>query len=259
MEEFIRTLNENSGAIVAVTATVSAILTILLLLDARSARNLGRVARLDARAKNYPPASFLLELDVCNYGPANARDVVILFHLTAPDGAVAVETRRQAETLLGVGEARKFLPGTPSGTSELNGMADLGLTLHVEWSWADDRRRLWFFPKRHEQKRTWATVDLRRDFFGGWALTERDGAEDLHEMADQIREIEGHLKAQRKVIEAGVKTFTRSLDNVPRQEALTYVGRVDAQQPALGRPTGGRLRRARRTLRRWLASVTTPE
>jgi hypothetical protein len=218
VDEWIKTLNANSGAIVAVTATVSAILTVLLLLEARSTRNLGRVARVEARAKNHPPASFLLELDVCNYGPASARDVVISHHLTAPDGTVAGKSRRQAETMLGVGEARKFLPATPGKSSMLNEMAQAGLTLHVEWSWADDRRLLWFFPKRHQQKRTWPAADLARDLYGGWALTERDGAEDLHEIAEKLREIERHQKAERLVVERGVNAFIRDLKDGPRQD-----------------------------------------
>lgn len=215
VDDWIKTLNANSGAIVAVTATVSAILTVLLLLEARSTRNLGRVARVEARAKNHPPASFELELDVCNYGPASAREVVISYHLAGADGAVVGESRRQAETMLGVGEARKFLPAMASGSSMLNDLAQAGVTLHVEWSWADDRRLLWFFPKRHTQKRTWPAADLARDLYGGWALTERDGAEDLHEIAVKMREIESHQKAGRGAIERGVNAFIRDLQDGP--------------------------------------------
>src|SRR5690349_6266854 len=108
--EWVQTLNDNSGAIVAITATVSAVLTILLLLEARTTRNLRRIAAVEARAKCHPPASFLLELDIKNYGPAPARDLVIVQYLVNPDGSPVGEKRRQAETLIGPDEGRRFLP-----------------------------------------------------------------------------------------------------------------------------------------------------
>jgi hypothetical protein len=80
-------------------------------------------------------------------------------------------------------------------------MAAQGLTLHVEWSWADDRRRLWFFPLRHEGKQVWACADLARDLHGGWSLSERDSAEDLHEIADRLVQIEMHQRQGEQVLE----------------------------------------------------------
>jgi hypothetical protein len=214
--DWMETLNANSGAIVAVTATVSAILTVLLLLEARTTRNLRREATVEARAKAYPPASFLLELEVRNFGPANAREVVITYWMTNVDGAVVGESRRQGETLMGPNEGRGFLPVTPSGDSTLNSMADAQLTLNVEWSWRDDRRRLWFFPLRHSAARSWSTVDLARDFFQAWALTERDAAEDLHLIAEKLKEIEQHQKAGKRVMERGLSAFSRWLTAIER-------------------------------------------
>jgi hypothetical protein len=213
MMDWITQLNANSGAIVAVTATVSAVLTVLLLLESRTTRNLRREAAVEARAKCHPPASFLLELDVKNYGPAIARDLVIVQYLANPDGSPVGEKRRQAETLVSPGEGRRFLPMMANNSSMLNEMAEANLILHVEWSWMDDRRRLWFLPRRHEQKRSWPTADLARDFFGGWALTESDTANDIHEIAEKIRKIEGHEKGQKDALVKGVNTFVRAIDS----------------------------------------------
>ena len=57
-------LNANSGAVVAVAAVGSLAVTLLLLLEARTTRNLGRQAAVAGRLKLHPPASTLLELDV---------------------------------------------------------------------------------------------------------------------------------------------------------------------------------------------------
>lgn len=193
MTDLVAALNENSGAIVALTASVSLLLTVALLAEMRTTRNLGREAAVEARAKTHSPASSLLELRIRNYGPAYARDVAITYYLTAPGGVIRGERRERQETLLGAGEICRFLPGSPGGTSDLREMAAEGLTLHVEWQWNDARRRLWFFPARHVQRREWATAGLSSGFFDGWALEERDGDEDLHEIAEAARTIARHL------------------------------------------------------------------
>lgn len=218
MDEWITTLNANSGAIVAVTATVSAVLTILLLLEARTTRNLRREATVEARAKAYPPASFLLQLEVRNFGPANARNVVVEHYLIDAGGNSAGDRRRHADTLLGPGEGRKALPTMASGDSTLSAMATANLTLHVEWSWNDDRRRLWFLPLRHERKQDCACADLAKDFFAGYPLTERDPEEDLHLIAEKVKEIERHQKAGRRTIDRGVNAFIRAIDGLRRPE-----------------------------------------
>lgn len=215
MLDLIKVLNDNSGAIVAVTAAGSMILTILLLIEARTTRNLSREAAVEARAKCHTQASFLLELEVRNFGPANARNVVMTYHLAGPDGKVDGETRRQAETLLGSGEGRRFLPGTPGDAGTLNEMGKQKLVLNVEWSWEDGRRRLWFLPLRHSEKRSWATADLARDFFEGWALADRDSVGDLREIAEKLSEIETHQKASRQALEGGLKAIIRALRDGP--------------------------------------------
>src|ERR1035437_6911164 len=210
MEEWVRTLNNNSGAIIAVTATVSAVLTILLLLEARMTRNLRREAAVEARTRCHPPATMVLELNVRNFGPANARSVVTVYHLTAADGKTVGEAQRHAETLLGPGEGPRFLPGPSGPTLDLRDMAAQGLTLHVQWSWEDDRRRLWFFPRRHSAERTWACADLARDLYGGWSLSEHDSAEDLHEIADKLARIEMHQREGRQVLEQGFRALIKA-------------------------------------------------
>lgn len=207
MNEILVDLNANSGAIVALTATVSAILTILLLLEARATRNLGRVARLEARAKAHPAASFLLELNVHNYGPATARNVVINQRLVKPDGEPAGSSRRQGEVLLAAGEGRRFLPMMENNSSMLVEMGKQDLTLHVDWSWEDDRRRLWFFPLRHKESRDWSTATLATDFFGGWALTEIDTPNDIHEMREALK----HIEADAKKIDGYLRSIAGSM------------------------------------------------
>src|ERR1035437_2179400 len=210
MEEWIRALNDNSGAIVALTASVSAILTILLLIDARTTRNLRLDAAVEARARCHPPATVALELNVRNFGPANARNVVIAHHLAGPHRNAVGAVMRHAETLKAIGGGPRFLPGMPTAPLDLQEMAAQRLTLHVEWSWADDRRRLWFFPLRHEGKQVWACADLARDLHGGWSLSEHDSAEDLHEIADKLARIEMHQREGRQVLEQGFRALIKA-------------------------------------------------
>jgi hypothetical protein len=198
VDDWIKTLNANSGTVSALAAVLYTVITLALLLEARSSRNLGREANVDARARQHGPSPSLLELQVRNFGPANARDVVIDCHLTAPDGSIVGDKVHRAETMLGVGEGMRFLPGALKHLDELEVMAAAGTVLHVKLSWADGRRRLALLPQRHARQREWAAADLHRDLIpGGWPLVERDSAEDLHEIAEMMREIESHQKAGR--------------------------------------------------------------
>jgi hypothetical protein len=79
----------------------------------------------------------------------------------------------------------------------------------------DRRRRLWFLPLRHREKRSWATADLARDFFGGWAPADRDSVGDLHEIAEKLQQIEGHQKASRQALEGGLKGIIGALRDGP--------------------------------------------
>jgi hypothetical protein len=200
-------LNRNSGAIVALATIASVTLTLLLLFEARTTRNLRREALVDARVHVYGPV--YIELDVRNYGPANARDVVISFGFRDASGAVVGEPRRQGETLLAPGGGRRFLPSPDQQLLDLHTLAERGLTLRLDWSWQDDRRRLWFLRTRHERKRLWAAQRLREDLFGGWALVERQPDEDLHQLADTLRKIEAHEKAVRGIVERELVRYLR--------------------------------------------------
>jgi hypothetical protein len=242
MEEWVKTLNNNSGAIVAVAATVSAVLTILLLLEARTTRNLRREAAVEARTRCHPPATTVLELNVRNFGPANARSVVTVYYLTTPDGEIAGDAQKHAETLLGPGEGPRFLPGPSGPTLDLREMAAQGLTLHVQWSWEDDRHRLWFFPLRHTAERAWACADLARDLYGGWSLSEHDSAEDLHEIADKLALIEMHQREGRQVLEQGFRASIRATtvrtEPSPAPPPAATPGNELTRQPARRRAKG---------------------
>lgn len=187
-------LNANSGAIVAISATVSAVITILLLLEARTTRNLRRIADVVAYPTAHGAAGMYLELVALNGGPTNARDVKIAFRFTGPDGTIEGAPRTQVDPLLAPGHNRRFLASPSEGLATLNEYADRGLTLEVDWSWTDDRRRFWFLPRRHQRFAEWAAADLRAGLYGGWALTERDRDDDIHKIADAARDIEKHMK-----------------------------------------------------------------
>jgi hypothetical protein len=232
VDDLLRTLNANSGAVAAGAAVLYTVITLALLLEARSTRNLGREANVDARAKQHKPSPSLLELEVRNFGPANARDVVIAYHLTAADGSVVGDKFRRAETMFGVGDGLHFLPGGPKQLVELETMAGAGMILRVELSWMDGRRRLAFLPSRHVLRREWRAADLHRDLIpGGWPLEERDSAEDLHEIAAKLRAIEMGQKAGHEGFVRGVNAITHAIASTPNPIAPVPKSGVGADQP----------------------------
>ena len=186
-------LNQNSGAIVAVTATASAIFTVLLLVDARTARNLRHEANVVAQLRLHGEVGMHLELRVTNFGPAQARDVTMAFGFRNANGEDQ-GGRKQREPLLAAGEDRRFLPSSGEALMDLNTLAGYGLILDIDWSWRDDRRRLWFIGRTHHRHESHVAENLREGMYGGWALTRRDTAEDVHDVAEHLREIRRVMK-----------------------------------------------------------------
>ncbi len=191
--DVLKWLNDNGGALTAVSTLAYIVLTSALLLEARASRNSRRDALVDARLHAHPEASMYLELEVRNLGPAVARDVVIEYWFTDAAGAVAGERRRQGELSLTVGDRRRFLPGTP-GLDFLSALGESGYTIHVRWEWTDDRRRWVGRPLRHRRSLDVTASRLATDFFGGWALTESELATDVHTIADELKLIGRHTK-----------------------------------------------------------------
>ncbi|MEW6226005.1 MAG: hypothetical protein AB1627_15375 [Chloroflexota bacterium] len=233
MDDLLKTLNANSGAIVAAATVASVTLTLLLLLEARTTRNLRREALVDAKVSVF--GVLHLELVVTNYGPANARDVEIAFEFRDELDRVAGTPRRQGETLLGPGDSRRFLPSPAEQLLDLNGLAAQGLRLVVELSWTDDRRRLWFLPTRRKRQRAYLAADLVRDLFGGWALTERDPHEDLHAIAEKLGKVESHLRSVSDVTKSDLRRYLHAAQqNMPDSSPLESVARRGATDQ--GRP-----------------------
>jgi len=220
----IQTLNDNSGAIVAVTASVSAVFTLLLLLDARATRNLRREANVAAHPRLHGEAGMLLELRVVNHGPANARDIEIAFRFTDENGK-DLGGRRQAEPLLPVGEDRRFLPSPGDALVDLNDLAERRVSMSVSWSWSDDRRRAWFFPVRHLRQGKYAAEDLRTGLYGGWSLTRRDPIEDVHSIAAHLREIERALKRLHPDAERTARAIERIGDTRSTARTRSFIAR----------------------------------
>jgi hypothetical protein len=194
--DLIDFLNQNSGAIVAVTASLSAVFTVLLLVDARATRNLRREANVVGQVRLHGEVGMQLEFRVTNFGPAQARDVAMAFSFRNADGEVQ-GGRKQREPLLAPGEDRRFLPSPGEALMDLTTLAGYALILDIAWSWRDDRRRLWFLARTHRRRESHVTEDLRQGMYGGWALTRRDTAEDLHDVADHLREIRRVMKEVR--------------------------------------------------------------
>jgi hypothetical protein len=205
-------LNLNSGSVVAITATASAIITILLLLEARTTRNLRLEASVVAYPRSHVPV--YVELMMENAGPAHARDVRIEFKFIDESGVVQGPVRVQVDPLLAPGSFHRFLPSPAESLQTLHQLADWKLRLYVKWSWTDDRRRLWFFTRRHEREATWLASDLREGFYGGWALIEPDSAANLYDISRAL------LKMQEQLAD-WLRDQSRTARTAPRKPGAT--------------------------------------
>jgi hypothetical protein len=205
-------LNQNSGSVVAITATASAIITVLLLLEARTTRNLRREASVVAYPRSHAPV--YVELMMENAGPAHARDVRIEFKFIDEAGDVQGPVRVQVDPLLAPGSFHRFLPSPAESLQTLHQLADWKLRLSVKWSWRDDRRRFWFFAQKHEREATWPAADLRDGFYGGWALIEPNGAADLNDISRAV------LKMQQQLAD-WIRDQSRTARTASRQPAAT--------------------------------------
>jgi hypothetical protein len=212
-------LNQNSGSVVAIAATASAIITVLLLLEARTTRNLRREASVVAYPRSHAPV--YVELMMENAGPAHARDVRIEFRFIDEAGIVQGAPRVQVDPLMAPGSFYRFLPSPSESIQTLHQLADWKLELSAKWSWADDRRRFWFFDRRHEREASWAAADLREGFYGGWALIEPNGAADLHDISRAV------LKMQEQLAD-----WIRDQSRTARTTSRPHAGATGPKMPA---------------------------
>jgi hypothetical protein len=205
-------LNQNSGSVVAISATVSAIITVLLLLEARTTRNLRREATVVAYPRSHQPV--YVELVMENAGPAHARGVRVEFKFIDEAGIVQGAPRVQADPLMAPGSFYRFLPSPSESIQTLHQLAEWKLRLSVKWTWTDDRRRFWFFDRKHEREASWAAADLRQGFYGGWALIEPNGPADLHDISQAV------LKMQQQLAD-WIRDQSRMARSVSRSHAST--------------------------------------
>lgn len=187
----VEQLNALSTAVVALTAVISIALNVFLVFEQRANRS---VAQVEAYPALHGPNGVFLSVRLENYGPANARDVELVYRLRDPAGEVVGE-RRHGQAVLAVGQHKTFLPDAAlvgaSSRKFMNDLAEGDLRLEAEWSWRDGRRRPRLGLPRATHRRHFeaAAEDLRRDLYGGWSLNERTIDESLDAVADELLEL----------------------------------------------------------------------
>lgn len=191
----------------------SLVLTLLLLLEARTTRNLGRRADVRLYPRLYGPSGLYLSLRVKNFGPANATRCSVWYRLAGANGRSIVEQEHEFP-IVAATEHITFLPFTVLPADEpavtLPDMAERDIRLSTKWSWTDDRRRLWFVPTRQGAEQSWSTRALSEELYAGGS-TERE-----LDMNEQLDRIGGELKASREAI-AQIESSLRTLIGLCRQ------------------------------------------
>jgi hypothetical protein len=167
-------LNANAGAVTAAATVVYAVVTLLLLFEARRERQLRDEAALNLAPVPWGDGLYLaLRLD--NYGPAVARDVRLRFWFEIDGEVVEGTDLTYADPEFGPGRRRDFLPRTANdGLLMLNAVAERRHILHAELSWADGRLELRRRRARHMMSEVWPTTDLREGFYESHPLTDKE-------------------------------------------------------------------------------------
>jgi hypothetical protein len=182
-------------AVTAAAATISALITLVLLLEARASRIASRdtatvVARLGFSEDGEVYDFLYLE----NLGPAIARDVHMTLDYVDAHGKVAKTSGPIAAAVLAPTSTDRavFLPSMlfdERPVPDVEQLGTRGLSLRIRLDWLDDRRWFpaWLISRRH---RTTADVDLQ-----GYARSNLKALRVVD--TSLIRE----LQATRKVIE----------------------------------------------------------
>jgi hypothetical protein len=190
---------ETAIALTPIATATYALLTLLLLLEARASRNTRHEANFSAYPRPHPSSGMYLEVIAENYGPATAADVVGFIRLIDAGGnALPASEQRQAEPVWGPGGTRRFMP-RPDADGQILALRDLGergLSLCLEWQWSDSARWLFDLAQRRKfaRHKHVSTYDLRRyseDIYGGRALVENDPLATLPKINEELGKVRG--------------------------------------------------------------------
>jgi hypothetical protein len=140
LEGLLQFLDTHNGAVIAFATIAYAVITLLLLFEARSGRVIRDVANLQA----YPAPHGLMYVAVqlVNYGPAIAEDVTMRLWLTKDGKPVEPTKRVHVEPVYPVDRTRTFLLHLKDDHIDtLNTLAEEGYGLEIRTEWVDGRRR----------------------------------------------------------------------------------------------------------------------
>lgn len=157
--DFLSLLHENEGALLVLATAVLAYVTWRLARESSIVR-VSAVLAMTASIweGNETAAVFRLR----NYGQASATNVTIWFTWFVHGEQMSGQPRHKIELpVLAAGEARSYMPDTliaqVGGRPVLGieGMANAGWSVTIEWKWSDRRRRvLWFGEATHSDELT---------------------------------------------------------------------------------------------------------
>jgi hypothetical protein len=186
MSALIDWLNANAGAVTAAATAIYAVVTLLLLFEARRARQLQDEAALTLSPTPWGDGLYLA-LRLENYGPAVARDVRLRYWYVINGQTVEGTDVSYADPVFGPSRRRDFLPGAAGDANlMLTALAEQRHVLHAELAWTDDRLSLLRRRQRHSDSWTWATEDLRRGFYTAHPLTDKELVPTFERKADKV-------------------------------------------------------------------------
>ena len=186
MSALVDWLNANAGAVTAAATAIYAVITLLLLFEARRGRRLQDEAALALWPTPWGDGLYLA-LRLENYGPAIARDIRLRYWYGIDRQTVEGTDVSYADPVFGPGRRRDFLPGAAGDANlMLTALAEQRHVLHAELSWTDDRLTLRGGRQRHADSWAWATEDLRRGFYTAHPLTDKELIPTFERKADKV-------------------------------------------------------------------------
>jgi hypothetical protein len=150
LDAILTYLDDHQGALMLLSTIVYAALTIAVLWDSRDARLSAAVV---ARPMLWPHNESVMAVYLENLGPSVAMKIELDFVWRAPDGSALGEPIAIRLPAMAPGDRKPYMPDMvlerdEEGELGLPTVADRGLTLMVDWSWQDGRRRF-FRHRRH--------------------------------------------------------------------------------------------------------------
>ena len=230
IDELLKALNNNAGAVAALAAVVAASATAIyagltwgLLQESRRVRRQTLEAHVEAAVRPWERASWYVVVRIENLGPAPARNLDVQIYLWDHGQRVTDQDRHLAEPFLGLGSHRTFLIRGGQRLETQKQMAERDVRVDVRWSWDDQRSG---GLRRSTRSLVYPVASINSDYYEGSALIEPN-------VERSLEDISKHLKDLTDKVPKEIKAIHDLMDSPAMQlwarEAATGASRIERE------------------------------